>query len=113
MRLFLHTLWFKAPFLKIYASVVKTFKKFTSIFPNILSANNHSGLFEKDALIQYKEHKDCIAGTLNLCNRALTPTSDNTTDDAKQRNASFLFIPSPVNHTKKLSFMKTFGKSYK
>ena len=98
--------------MKIYTSVVNAFKKF-AIFPNIFSANGHSRLFEKDALIQYKEYKDCIADTLNLCNSALTLTSANTTDDAKQCNASFLFIPATITYPYTNCFMKTSSHSLK
>ena len=111
--------------MKIIVPVMAAYKKLSSILYAIFSASNHAGLLEEERLIQ---HNAGIADTAHVCiHNTLTITKTNHKNDAKQCDASFLFIPvtschaEPVEawtkgihhsllpiHLNKNSFMKTF-----
>ncbi len=101
--------------MNLIVPVLTAYKKLAATLSNIFSANNHSGILQEE-WIQYK---DCIAGTPDECsNDILTPTTtNNISDDAKQCDASFLFIPVTThNHqlpSLKKSTMRTFLHSVK
>ncbi|MEP6951854.1 MAG: hypothetical protein ABI863_21370, partial [Ginsengibacter sp.] len=91
--------------MKITVPVMTACKKLSATLSTIFSANNRTGILPEEWL----QYQDMIESTPDVrCTNTLTQTTiNNISNDAKQCDASFLFIHIPVTCKNKNPFIKT------